>query len=410
MPRTWDASEQKASELLQEMTLKEEFQLLTSHGYHRFYSTKPMKRLGIPSFKVTDGPLGVAYHSTRKKATRFPATIALAATWNRELARQMGAAMGQEVRASGRHMLLAPGINIARTPLNGRTFEYFSEDPYLTREMAIPVVEGIQSEGVGACIKHYAANNQEADRGSSSSEIDERVLHEIYLRAFEGVVKEANPWAVMSAYNKVNGVYCSGHEYLIREVLMKRWGFQGFVMSDWFATRPIKSTAQCVNAGLSLEMPWPKVYKTSALEKALEAGEFSQETLQDLVSRYLKVMYMSGAFADEQDSAPKTVSTIHNQAVARRVAAEGIVLLKNEGGLLPLNKKDLVCMFGTHLKKKFGRILYGGSSAVVPPHEVTPLEGMLRHKNVMPPPQDRLRCVTSAQACVVFVGLDHGRG
>ncbi len=410
MPRTQNAAEQKARDLIREMTLKEKFQILASHGYHRFYSTKPNQRLGIPSFKVTDGPLGVAYHSTRKKATRFPATIALAATWNRDLAREVGAAMGQEVRASGRHMLLAPGINIARTPLNGRTFEYFSEDPCLTREIAAPVVVGIQSEGVGACIKHYAANNQETDRGSSSSEIDERTLHETYLRAFEGVVKEADPWAVMSAYNKVNGVYCSGHEYLIREVLMKKWGFQGFVMTDWFATRPMKSTAQCINAGLSLEMPWPKIYKTSALEKAFEAGEFSEESLHDLIIRYLKVMYMTGAFADGPQSTPQAVSTIHNQAVARRVAEEGMVLLKNEGGLLPLDKKDLVCIFGTHLKKKFGRLLYGGSSAVVPPQEVTPLEGMLRHKNVMPPPQDRLRCVQGAQACVVFVGLDHGRG
>jgi beta-glucosidase len=408
MQGTHDVIEQKVNDLLGQMTLRERFQLLSSNARLRFYSTKPNKRLGIPSFKVTDGPLGVAWHSSRKKATRFPATIGIAATWNRVLAFKTGAAMGQEVRGSGRHMLLAPGINIARTPLNGRTFEYFSEDPYLTREMAAPMVKGIQSEGVGACLKHFAVNNQETDRRSSSSEVDERTLHEIYLRAFEGVVREAQPWGIMSAYNKVNGVYCSENKYLLQDVLVDRWEFEGFVISDWFATRPIKSSAACIEAGLSLEMPWPKVYGTRRLKKSFEEGQFSVEKLDELLRRYLTVLHKTEAFRPAPKT-PKVVSTLDNQALSREVAQESIVLLKNEESVLPLNESDLVCVFGPNLKKKFGRILYGGSSAVVPPHEVTQLEGMLKHKNVSPS-RDRHECVTSAQACVVFAGLDHGRG
>ena len=174
----------QADDLISRLTLKEKFQLLTSQGRRRIYSTKPIKRVSIPSFKMTDGPLGVARHSGGfNKGTRFPATISLAATWDRNLAHQMGVAIAREVRAIGRHMLLAPGINIHRTPLCGRTFEYFSEDPYLTKELAIPLVKGIQGEGIGACIKHYAANNQEIDRRTSSSEVDERTLHEIDLKA-----------------------------------------------------------------------------------------------------------------------------------------------------------------------------------------------------------------------------------
>ena len=209
--------ETRVADLLPRLTLKEKFRLLTSPGRLRIYVTAPIKRLGIPAFKTTDGPLGVAMHSSGfKKNTRFPATVALAASWNRELAHQVGVAMGEEVRAVGRHVLLAPGINIARTPLNGRTFEYFSEDPYLTKELAIPLVKGVQEQRIAACLKHYAANNQETDRRGSDSVVDERTLHEIYLRAFRATVLEADPWSVMSCYNKVNGVYGSENKYLLR--------------------------------------------------------------------------------------------------------------------------------------------------------------------------------------------------
>ena len=355
-----NSADVKARELLSRMTLKEKFQALTSPGIKRIYSTKPIKRLGIPSFRMTDGPLGVAYHSSGfTKCTRFPATISVAASWNRELARELGVAMAEEIRAVNRHMLLAPGVNIARTPVNGRTFEYFSEDPYLTKELAIPLVQGVQSLGVGACVKHYAANNQEIDRRSNNSVVDERTLHEIYLRAFREIVREADPWSIMGCYNKVNGVFGCENEYLIRDILMDRWGFKGFVMSDWFATRPIETAEGCINGGLSLEMPFPARYKQKTLMKSFEEGKFTEETLDDLVYRFLRVMFLTGAFEEPRTLPQGSRNTAEHQALAQRIAEEGMVLLKNQGNLLPLNLEDIdsVLLTGPNLKKRFGRVL-----------------------------------------------------
>ncbi len=402
--------EQKVLELLKKLTLKEKFRLLTSHGKLRMYTTPPLKRLAIPSFKTTDGPLGVAMHSSGfKKNTRFPATISLAATWNRDLAHEVGIAMGEEVRAVGRHVLLAPGMNIARTPLNGRTFEYFSEDPYLTKEMAIPLVKGIQSQRVAACLKHYAVNNQETNRRSSSSEVDERSLHEIYLRAFRATMKEANAWSVMTAYNMVNGVYVSENRYLLRETLTEKWGFDGIAMTDWFASRTAKTAEGCINAGLSLEMPWPNKYGLKNLENAYKEGKFSDETLDDLVSRNLRVMFRTGLF-DPPEKLPKgSRNTPAHQNLARHVAEEGIVLLKNDKNALPIDFNSIkrISLHGPNLFKKFGRLLSGGSSAVSPPHEVTPLEGMAVkcRGRVGLFPHD-----TFADVAIIFAGLDHSRG
>ncbi|MDF1539842.1 MAG: glycoside hydrolase family 3 C-terminal domain-containing protein [Candidatus Thorarchaeota archaeon] len=395
--------------LLSRLELKEKFQLLTSQGWTKMYSTNPIKRVGIPSFKMTDGPLGIARHSGGfKKATRFPATISLAATWDRNLAYEMGKAIAKEIRAIGRHMLLAPGINIHRTPLCGRTFEYFSEDPYLTKELAIPVVKGVQGEGIGACIKHYAANNQEIDRRSSSSELGERTLHEIYLKAFEEVVKEADPWSVMGSYNKINGVYGCENQYLLKDVLMDKWGFKGFVMTDWFATRPIETTEGCINAGLSLEMPIPNKYKRKSLQAALDAGKFSEDTLNDAVRRYLRVMFLTGAFAKPSELPSGAINTREHQELSRKIGEEGAVLLKNEGDLLPLKLEDVktIALLGSNLKKKFGKIGYGGSSAVVPPYEITPFEGMkekVSGKRIVSNPAE-------ADVAIVFVGLNHDKG
>ncbi|MFW9803031.1 MAG: beta-glucosidase, partial [Candidatus Thorarchaeota archaeon] len=374
------------------------------------YSTKPIRRLGVPSFRMTDGPLGIAFHSGGfKRCTRFPATISVAATWNRSMVNEMGIAIADEIRAINRHLLLAPGINIARTPLNGRTFEYFSEDPYLTKELAIPLVKGMQSNGVGACIKHYAANNQEIDRRSCNSVVDERALHEIYLRAFHEVVIEGDAWSVMGSYNKVNGVYACENSYLIREVLMNRWGFKGFVVTDWFATRQYETAEGCINAGLSLEMPVPSKYKQKTLLKAFKEGEFSEDTLDDLVFRVLRVMHLTGAFK-ENDVMPKgSRNTREHQNLSRRIAEEGMVLLKNEGQILPLNLEDIdtIALIGPNLKKRFGRILYGGSSAVWPPYEISPLKGLqekLKGKTRI------VKDISSADAAIIFVGLNHNKG
>lgn len=403
-------AETEAMRIVRMLTLKEKFQLLTSPGYRRLYSTKPIKRLGVPSFKMTDGPLGVAMHSSgMRKCTRFPAAVALAATWDRSLAKAMGAAIAEEVQAVGRHMVLAPGMNICRTPLGGRTFEYLGEDPFLIKEIAIPFVRGVQERGVGACVKHFAANNQEIDRQSSSSEIDERALHEIYLRAFESVVKAAQPWSVMTAYNKLNGVYCCENRHLIRETLMDKWGFDGFVVSDWFATRPIKETAQCINAGLSLEMPVPSKYKRKLLDASFRAGEFPEETLDNLVYRLIRVMFLSGAFSNGLVTSPAARNTQDHRDLARRIAEKGTVLLKNEDGLLPLQMQNLkkIALLGPNLKKRYGRFLSGGSSAVVPPYEVTPLCGL---KEKLGGKVEITSNAETADAAVVFVGLNHKKG
>ena len=402
--------ENRVEDLLSRLTQEEKFRLLTSHGRLRLYSLKPIKRLRIPSFKMTDGPLGAAMHSSGfKKNTRFPVTIALAATWNRGLMEEIGAAMGREVRAVGRHILLAPGINIARTPLNGRTFEYFSEDPFLTKELAIPLVKGVQSQRIAACLKHYAANNQETDRMTSSSEIDERTLNEIYLRAFGATLKEADPWAFMTCYNMVNGVYGCENEYLLQRTLFDKWGFDGIVMTDWFASRRVKSTEQCFKAGLTLEMPWPARYQVNALRRAMDEGKIKEDLLNDRVLRNLRVMMRTGLF-DKPDSLPQGVrNTQEHQELARHAAEESIVLLKNEGNLLPLDMDNLkrISLHGVNLQKKFGRFLYGGSSAVSPPYEVTPLQGITEkcHGKVKLSPGE-----THADVAIIFAGLNHGGG
>jgi beta-glucosidase len=400
--------EKRIDDLLSRLTEKEKFMLLTSHGRRRFYITKPIKRLNIPSFKMTDGPLGAAMHSSGfKKNTRFPATVSLAATWNRSLMEEVGVTMGKEVRAVGRHVLLAPGLNIARTPLNGRTFEYFSEDPYLTKEMAIPLVKGIQSQRVAACLKHYAANNQEINRMTLSAEIDERTLQETYMRAFRNVVKEADPWSFMTCYNMVNGVYGCENKYLLQENLMDEWGFDGLVMTDWLASRKVKTTKACINAGLTLEMPWPRVYKIRALEKAYENGEFTDETLDDRVRRNLRIMMRTGLF-DSPESLPKGErNTPEHQGLARRAAEEGMVLLKNRNNLLPLDidGPESISLHGSNLRKKFGRLLNGGSSAVSPPYEITPQRGM---EEIC---RGKIKLVSGgADVAIVFAGLTHGRG
>jgi beta-glucosidase len=406
--------ENRVRDLLARLTLKEKFMLLTSHGRLRLYTTKPIKRLKIPSLKMTDGPLGVAMHSSGfKKNSRFPATVSLAASWNRSLMHEIGVVMAKEVRAVGRQILLAPGINICRTPLNGRTFEYFSEDPYLTKELAIPLVKGIQSQRVAACLKHYAANNQETDRRSCSSEIDERTLNEIYLRAFKGVVENADPWAVMTCYNMVNGVYGCENKYLLQDTLLDRWYFDGIIMTDWFASRSVATTDGCMKAGLTLEMPWPSKYKQKALQQAYDGHEFTEETLNDRVQRNLRVMMLTGLFDSPENLPTGQRNTFDHQKLVRHAAEEGMVLLKNKDNLLPLDINNLkrISLHGPNLRKRFGKLLSGGSSAVSPPYEVTPFEGISEKvgDRVQLAVDDRLKQVFSDVA-VVFPGLNHGRG
>jgi beta-glucosidase len=326
LDETLDINE-RVEDLLKRLTIEEKFRLCAGHW---LWKTKKIKRLGIKSFKMTDGPHGVgALGSWFKKTTYFPVAICRAATWNPNLSYEFGKAAAQEVRNIGYHMLLAPGINIDRTPLCGRTFEYQTEDPYLNSILATEVVKGIQNQRIAACVKHYACNNQEMNRFKVSAEVSERALQEIYLPAFKSTVTEGNAWSFMACYNKVNGVYGCAHKDLLRNRLMNKWGFKGFVVSDWFATRNIENTANCINAGLSLEMPRSIVYKKRFLRENFNNEEFSEETLNDNIRRLLRVMFLVGLFDDDLNLPKGSRNTEEHQKIAQNIAEEGIVLLKN---------------------------------------------------------------------------------
>ncbi|RDE16708.1 MAG: glycosyl hydrolase [Candidatus Thorarchaeota archaeon] len=399
----------KVEQLVRKLTLEEKFLLLSNHNEQSAFSSTPIGRLGIPSLEMTDGPLGVSWHSSNRRGTRFPATICLSATWDRNLSQLMGEAIGREAREAGKRLLLAPGVNIHRTPLNGRTFEYMSEDPYLTKEIAIPYVRGVQKQGVGACLKHFAANNQETNRRTSSSEIDERTLHEIYLRPFKEIVQEAEPWSIMGSYNKINGKYVYENTHLLRRVLMKEWGFDGFVLTDWDATEYMHDAAICIKSGLSLEMPRPHCYRLELLRASFEKGEFTESMLDDVVGRFLRIFFLTGILTPKENSDDKRGDSTQHPSLARRIAEEGLVLLKNDRMLLPLRlqKTRRIALLGPNLDVKFGRPQYGGSSAVVPPYEITPLQGIRERSegNI-----DLVNDASNADIAVIFAGLNHDKG
>ncbi|MBN1329499.1 MAG: glycoside hydrolase family 3 C-terminal domain-containing protein [Candidatus Heimdallarchaeota archaeon] len=397
----------RLTSLLNELTLNEKFKLLSGKHFS-LWKTKPIRRLKVKSLGMTDGPNGVGLHSSFKLMTKFPCTKCFSATWNRVLADIYGITIAKEVRAANRHVLLAPGINIDRTPLNGRTFEYFSEDPYLTKELAIPFVKGIQSQRIGACVKHYAVNNQETNRKTISSEVDDRTLNEIYLRAFRDVVQEADPWSFMGSYNKINGVYACENTELLRDMLIDQWGFTGYIVSDWWATSSLKKPENCIKAGLSLEMPKPYAYKMKRLKDAFKEGKFSKEELDFVIKRLLRVMFLVGLF-DHKTMIPKGErNTTSNQLIAKKIAEDGLVLLKNECNILPLDitKIKEIAVLGPNKNKRMGKFLYGGSAAVVPPFEITPLKGIKEKlkKGVKISTNPK-----SADYCIIFAGLNHDK-
>jgi beta-glucosidase len=361
---TAQTNEAKVEALIARMTLEEKIQML--HGANRrgFIGYVPaIPRLGIPELALTDGPAGVRHGP----GTAFPAPVALAATWDRSLAQEYGAALGAETKAKGQNILLAPMVNIVRVPEGGRNFETFGEDPYLTAQLASAEIRGIQSQGVMAEVKHYAANNQEKDRLQVSAEVDERTLREIYLPAFEAAVKEAKVGSVMAAYNKVNGTFSSENTHLLKDILKGEWGFDGFVVSDWGATH---STVEAANNGLDIEMPGDK-YFGQPLLAAVQQGQVSQATIDDKVRRILRMMVRFG-FLER----PPKVGPINYQVqgqVARRVAEAGVVLLKNEGNVLPLDVKNLksIALIGPYADRATSG--GGGSARMSPFNTVSPL-------------------------------------
>jgi len=351
------------------MTREEKASLLAGVDDWHFHG---VPRLGVPSIRVTDCGHGVTLcGEDSSPATCFPTGIGMAATWNRELLERVGSVIGRECRALGCSLLLGPKINLHRHPLNGRSFETFSEDPWLAGLLGAAVIRGIQSQGVGACVKAMAANNQQQDQEHVSSEVDERTLREIYLRAFEIAIQEGNPCAIMTAYNRLNGTYCSESEWLIKKIIKSDWNFPGFVLSDW---RAVHGEA-VYRSGLDLEMPGPgKLLNQKAVLHALDEGFLSNADLNYSAERILKAILLYGK--DESETEGFELDTPENRAVALQTAEESIVLLKNHDHLLPLDKNQLKRILVTGPNALRARLGGGGSASVTPFYSVSPLEGI----------------------------------
>src|SRR6266852_3333843 len=359
--------EKRVDSILSKMTLGEKIEIIG--GINDFY-TRPIPRLSIPSLRMSDGPLGVHDYGL---TTAYPAGIALAASWDTELAQRFGAAMGQDARARGVHFILAPGMNIYRAPMNGRNFEYFGEDPYLAARMAVAVIEGIQSQEVIATAKHFVANNMEYGRMDHSSDVDERTLREIYLPAFEASVTEAHVGALMDAYNLVNGKFATENGHLNDTIAKKEWGFDGIMMSDWGATHDGIAAA---NNGLDLEMPSAAYMNAQTLLPAIQRGEVSIATIDDKVRRILRKAIEFGFYDREQTDAKIPLYSQEGRALVLSEARGGMVLLKNENNLLPLDKKKIktIAVLGPDA---YPAVIGGGGSSLTKPfNAVSYLEGL----------------------------------
>lgn len=345
-----------------QMTLEEKAALCTGATA---WTTTPIERLGLPELFVADGPHGIrrvgdvtSMVIQSLPATCFPTASATASSWDVNLLRQMGQALAEEAISLGVDVILGPGVNMKRSPLCGRNFEYFSEDPYLAGAMATSLIEGIQSQGVGTSLKHFAANNQEFERFSISAEVDERTLREIYFPAFEMAVTKAKPWTVMCSYNRINGTHASQNLWLLTDVLKKEWGFEGFVVSDWGAVR---DRVAALKAGLDLEMPGPKQTRVNAVIEAVREGELDEAVLDEAVRRILTIVCRAA-------QTPKGVEfdAAAHHALARKIAANSMVLLKNNG-VLPLEAPQHIAVIGRAAKEAY---FQGGGSSHINPTQV----------------------------------------
>ena len=367
--------ETRIDDLMSRLTLDEKIKLLAGSGT---FTTQPIERLGIPAMAMTDGPLGPKLQITsrgvehRGKATNFSAPIAMAATWNDSLIEVVGKAIGAETRAKNFDGILAPCVNIIRVPKGGRSFESFSEDPYLTSRMGVAYVKGVQSQGVFATTKHFVANNQEKYRQLASSNVSERALHEIYFPGFKAAIQEGKTLAIMSSYNRINGTYASENKYLLTDILKNKWKFDGLVMSDWGS---LHSTVDAANAGLDLEMP-SAYYFGEKLADAVKNNLVDQKTIDDKVRRILRIMFKVGLLNETPKVYPTTIDTIKYQALALKVAQEGMVLLKNSGNLLPINRNSLksIAVIGPNANEAI--ITAGGSGYIEAYQAVSPLDGI----------------------------------
>lgn len=355
---------------MHDLTLEQKAALVVGAG---FWSTLGVESADIPAVVVTDGPHGVRLQRAggaalgigdSVPATCFPPAAGLASSWNPALVERVGVALGDESRAEGVGVLLGPGVNIKRSPLCGRNFEYFSEDPLLSGELGAAWVRGVQSRGVGASLKHFAANNQETNRMTISAEVDERTLREIYLPAFERVVIGEQPWTVMCSYNRINGVAAAENAWLLTEVLRDEWGFRGVVVSDWGA---VEHRVAALRAGLDLEMPGPQRESVDAVVEAVRSGELDASLLDAAVRRV-------SALAERASRPVVPASTASHHQLARAAAAESMVLLRNEGDLLPLDTAQAIAVIGEFARSP--RIQGAGSSQVSPTRLDTALDSI----------------------------------
>ncbi len=365
----------RIDDLVKQMSLDEKISLLAGAD---LWHTVSIPRLGIPFITVTDGPNGARGERGNMGPTSalFPVGMALGATWNTELVEKVGAALAAELKAKGAHILLAPTVNIHRTPLAGRNFECYSEDPYLSGKMATAYIRGIQDNGTGACIKHFVCNDQEFERMSISSKVEERPLRELYLEPFRLAIRDAKPWAVMSSYNKVNGVFASENNYTLKTILKGEWGFDGLVMSDWFGTY----SADVPAGGLDLEMPGPARWmEPGIVRKALDTGDLTMDQLDDKVLRILRIVERAGAFENPEPHEERAENKPAQRAFMREAARETIVLLTNKNDFLPINpaKFKTIAVIGELAKS--ANVMGGGSSRVTPHYVVSPLDGILAH-------------------------------
>jgi beta-glucosidase len=408
--------------LLAELTLEEKASLLDGED---FWHTQPIERLGIPSIMVSDGPHGLRKQAeagdhlglnASVPATCFPPAAGLASSWDVELIDRVGAALGRECRAAEVSVLLGPGVNMKRSPLCGRNFEYFSEDPALAGDLAAALVNGIQSQGVGVSLKHFAANNQETDRMTVSADVDERTLREIYLPAFERVVTQTKPWTVMCSYNRINRVYVSENRWLLTDVLRGEWGYEGLVVSDWGA---VARRDVGVAAGLDLEMPSSAGGGQRKILEAVRAGELSEADVDRAVTRVLTLVDRAQPALEPG----QTFDASAHHTLAREAAAASAVLLKNEDGILPLDAQDggTVAVIGEFARSP--RFQGAGSSQVNPTQVDTALDTLRSalggHREVTFAPgfaiesgaadpalvEEAVRTAASAEVVVLFLGL-----
>lgn len=350
-------------ELIREMTLEEKASLCSGLD---FWNTQPIPRLGIPSIMMTDGP-----HGLRKQegdadhlglnlsipATCFPSAVGQASSWDSELVNKVGKAIGREAQAQNISIVLGPGVNIKRSPLCGRNFEYYSEDPYLSSQLSTSFIKGVQSQGVGTSLKHFAVNNQEYKRMSIDAVVDEQALREIYLASFEEVVKEAKPWTIMAAYNKVNGDFCSENKRLLTDILREEWGYEGLVVSDWGA---VNERDRGISAGLDLEMPSSNGLGNQKIVDAIRTGVLTEEELDQTVENVLNLVFK----AMESKKKHAIYDKEEHHLLAREAARESMILLKNEDQILPINNADSISVIGALAINP--RYQGGGSSHINP--------------------------------------------